>query len=254
MWPQSSITSSRAPGMPRASSSSHSTGMIPSSRPAITSVGQRIAPRYGRLSMRPMIARCWRWNASSSGRERHPAHLADEAHLAQVLRREELRRELGHDARKIGLRERHQPPPVRGGLGGVGAGVGIEEREALDAFRRAPQDLERHVSAHRVSREGEALGRRLRERILGEPGDRVRARELGRAAGCDAGQPGELGLEGVRVLEESGKEDQGRRRHGLWSLSRAESCGTPMLPQCARSPVGEGRGATRPSPRTKAAC
>src|SRR5688500_9636203 len=63
-WPQSSITVRRAPGIPSASSFNISTGMIWSSRPAITAVGQPMSFRCGRLSMRPMIASCWRLKAS----------------------------------------------------------------------------------------------------------------------------------------------------------------------------------------------
>src|SRR6185437_11891019 len=165
-----------------------------------------------------------------AGRERHLAHLADQPDFPGMPRRDEPGRELGHHRREIGLGHRHQSAPVRGGFGTVGAGVGVEEREAVDALRRAAQDLERDVAAHGMAREGETLRGCLRERILGEARDGIGARELRGARGRGLGEPENLVLEDVRVLEQAREEEKGRMRHGHWSHSRAESC-APMLPQ-----------------------
>ena len=89
---------------------------------------------------------------------------------------DEQRQEARRDALELALLgQLHQPAAAGLGLLAVGAGLGVEQRQAGDALRCPAHDLEGDVAAHRQADQGEAGGGGFQD-LGGEAGDGIGSR------------------------------------------------------------------------------
>ena len=154
-------TTRRAPGMPAAISCASAGGVSASPSPTKTSVGQAMAARPGRESGRPMIACCWRRNASgpvSSAMARTRRLSAASPWRSRCTSSGKV--DVHRFGEAAGLCEFDTTPPRLRLLRGFRPRSGVEQRQFGDPLRRLPHDLEGDVAAHRQAGERKARRRR----------------------------------------------------------------------------------------------
>ena len=113
---------------------------------------------------------------------------------------------------KLALLDEAAPPRRR--LRRVGHRLGVHQRQPLDPLRRAAQDLEADIAAHREAAEREALRRRVERRLAIAPmtrDARARARYVGHV-----GEIGDLAFEQAARVEQARQQDESLARHHTW--------------------------------------
>ena len=162
--------------------------------------------------------------AFAADRAGHRRDRGYEAGVVEARRVHEPRQEGTHHGVEVARRLRDRGAAHGGLLGRVGPGAGVEQGERGDALRRLPHDLQRQVAAHRQAGQGEASGRRLRERGRGQRGHRVVPGQGERRDRMLGEEVGRLVLPQAFVAEEAGQGEQrksGHRESGFRTLQAA---------------------------------
>ena len=95
----------------------------------------------------------------------------------------------------------------------VGSGAGVEEGERGDALGCLPHDFQCQVAAHRQAGQGEAPGRRFRQRRRGQRCHRIVLRQRERRDRVVGQQVGRLVLPQAFVAKKAGQGEQGKFVH-----------------------------------------